>query len=66
MQLIINTFGIRASLLTATLNDAEDIVIDHCFGARQGFFPGTPPEAWQAIGDAFATIRGWVSGHYGA
>ncbi len=57
--------GIDIQALDEALNDAKAITAAHCYGTRAGLF-GKVPEGCLTIGDAFDTIRGWVTAHYGA
>jgi CRISPR-associated protein Cst2 len=56
--------AIDADALMQSVNDAKDILVKHCFGARAGLF-GNLPEGTVAVGEAFDTVRGWVNGHFG-
>jgi CRISPR-associated protein Cst2 len=59
--------SIDIKALSEALEDAKDILVDHCFGARSGFFDGTTvPEGTQTVGRAFETIQGWITRYYGA
>ena len=51
--------------LKEAVDDAKAITAAHCFGARSGMF-GTPPEGCLSVGEAFDTVRGWVTSFYGA
>lgn len=51
--------------IAESLADSRTITVDHCVGARAGFFAQVP-EGTKTIGEAFDTIRGWVKDHYGA
>jgi CRISPR-associated protein Cst2 len=50
--------------LKEAVDDAKAITAAHCFGARSGMF-GTLPEGCLSVGEAFDTVRGWVTSYYG-
>ncbi len=57
--------GIDVAPLAESLEDAKQILIAHCFGARSGLFRQVP-EGCVTVGQAFETVQGWVKDHYGA
>ncbi len=65
--------GVRAERETAidckaiaeAVEDSKKITVEHCIGARSGFFTQVPDGAL-TVGEAFNTILGWVRGYYGA
>jgi CRISPR-associated protein Cst2 len=57
--------GVDVDALMEVIADAEGILAAHCFGARAGLFDPVP-EGCLSVGQAFETIRGWVTSYYGA
>ncbi len=57
--------GVDIAPLAEALEDAKEIMVAHCFGARSGLFRQVP-EGCLTIGQAFESIQGWVKDHYGA
>ena len=50
--------------LAEAVDDAKAITVAHCFGGRSGIFDSLP-EGCLSVGEAFDTVRGWVSSFYG-
>lgn len=50
--------------LAEAVDDAKAITVEHCFGGRSGIFDPLP-EGCLSVGEAFDTVRGWVSSFYG-
>lgn len=49
--------------ILSTLKDFQDVIVDHCFGVREGFFNQTP-EGTLPMGEAFSKLKGWVESIY--
>jgi len=56
--------GLDLKALSESLDDAAQIVVNHCFGARSGFFAEVPMGT-QTVGQAFQTMQGWIKTFYG-
>ncbi len=57
--------GIDVTPLAESIQDAKEILIEHCFGVRSGLFRQVP-EGSLTVGQAFEKAQGWVKDHYGA
>ncbi len=55
--------GINTKLLEETLNDYDEEILEHVFGARKKLFNGLPDKTL-SLKDAFVLMDEWVDRHY--